>query len=532
MKRNRPIVAYSQHISRLKFLLLLCISVCSITILRGQDAIVRGERHGTAPNQVMRTLATVSLFDPMRAEDSTIEIRYELPKGTARRITRLQLLSSDSLAIRDLPDYRGRITYNVHAPIAEGTFRLTGEDVAGKRHFYIVADIDASPAHSQRDTLDIRVTDVLRNGLPLKKVEHQGETSRRIFRGYEALFVPGDDGSRNYRIPAILRTHNGTLIAVADKRKYNQGDLPEDIDIVLRRSEDGGETWSPAQTVIQGQGRGLGYGDAALVQTHNGRILMFFVGGIGMWQSTAEQPIRTYLCESTDDGRTWSTPRDITPSLFGAECSDEVRRHFLASFVASGQGLVLPNGRILFAAAMRENNNGFVLHNYILYSDDDGATWQVSDKAFARGDEAKLSLLPDGRILLSVRNQGGQEEGQRFFAISEDSGHSWTRTRTFEGIPDNGCNGAVLQVEHHGRKLMLHSLPGHPTKRVDGVIYVYDHDKSKWSHPLLINGGMSAYSDMTMIDKDTLAYFVEEDATMSLVLIRLSLDELLSDLTF
>ena len=99
-----------------------------------------------------------------------------------------------------------------------------------------------------------------------------------IFRE-QRIYAPGDYGSRNYRIPALVALEDGTLVMANDKRKYNEGDLPEDIDIVVRRSCDQGKTWSDPVTIAKGTGRKHGYGDPALVECENGDLLCMFVGG-------------------------------------------------------------------------------------------------------------------------------------------------------------------------------------------------------------------------------------------------------------
>lgn len=107
----------------------------------------------------------------------------------------------------------------------------------------------------------------------------------------QRLFAPGDYGSSNWRIPAILCLDDGTLLIANDKRKYNESDLPQDIDVVSRRSTDNGRTWSEPVTIAQGSGVGHGYGDPGLVQCANGDIICTFAGGNGFWQSTVDSPI-------------------------------------------------------------------------------------------------------------------------------------------------------------------------------------------------------------------------------------------------
>ena len=201
----------------------------------------------------------------------------------------------------------------------------------------------------------------------------------------QRLFAPGDYGSANWRIPALCALPDGSLLAVNDKRKFNEGDLPQDIDIVARRSTDNGRTWSEPVTIAEGKGMKKGFGDPAMVVTEKGEVVCVFVGGNGLWQSSAEDPLRSYVCRSNDGGVTWSKPEDITFQLWCKLALNPRCASYTASFFASGNGLRLTRGphkgRIMFATAMRRANE-WALDNFIVYSDDDGHSWQVSDCAF------------------------------------------------------------------------------------------------------------------------------------------------------
>ena len=137
--------------------------------------------------------------------------------------------------------------------------------------------------------------------------QRKGDTLTRT-----VIYQPGDYGSTNYRIPAIITAKDGSLVITTDKRKFNEADLPEDIDIVCNRSTDGGRTWSEPYTIALGTGVNHGFGDCALAWSNdeNG-LIAGFVGGPGLWYSTPSNPIRTYICKSYDNGQTWTEPEDI-----------------------------------------------------------------------------------------------------------------------------------------------------------------------------------------------------------------------------
>ena len=326
------------------------------------------------------------------------------------------------------------------------------------------------------------------------------------------LYAPGDYGSANWRIPAVLCLKNGSLVALCDKRKYNEGDLPEDIDIVSCISTDGGHTWSQPTTIAEGQGYKKGFGDAALVECDNDDIVCVFVGGNGLWASTESDPIHSYVCRSSDGGVSWSQPVDITAQLWGSQASNSSCHNYKASFFGSGNGLRLTrgdhSGRIMFAAAMcRKNAN--VLDNYVVYSDDNGNTWNVSNRAYAGGDEAKLMELVDGRLLISVR-----KNGERGYNISNDNGENWGSSSTWSSIIANACNGDMLRVMATDRgdscNLIVHSLPNSLNRENVSLFTSYDEGGS-WQHAMTLFDGPSVYSSLTMMPNNRIGILLEKN---------------------
>ncbi len=326
------------------------------------------------------------------------------------------------------------------------------------------------------------------------------------------LFAPGDYGSTHWRIPALLCLKDGSLLAVCDKRKYNEGDLPEDIDIVACRSIDGGRTWSEPVTIAEGQGYKKGYGDAAIVECENGEIVCVFVGGNGLWASTENDPIRSYVSRSTDGGQSWSQPEDITTQLWGSQASNSICRNYKASFFGSGNGLRLMrgahSGRIMFAAAMcRKTAN--TLDNFVVYSDDNGHTWQVSDRAYSGGDEAKLMELSDGQILISVR-----QSGARGYNHSSDGGLTWGTQGRWGEMTTNACNGDMLRVfatdQGDSINLLLHSIPN-SMQREDVSIFISRNEGDTWQDPFLLFDGPSVYSSLTLLPNHCVGVFLEKN---------------------
>ena len=345
------------------------------------------------------------------------------------------------------------------------------------------------------------------------EIEEPGVPEEDSIVYYEqCLYRPGDYGSTNWRIPAICCLNDGTLLAVCDKRKYNESDLPEDIDIVMRRSTDNGRTWSEPLTIAEGTGHKQGFGDAALVECENGDVVCVFVGGNGLFASSQADPIRSYVCRSSDKGLSWSEPEDITFQLWGDQATRPMCRNYRASFFGSGNGLRLTRGehagRIMFAAAMvRKNSN--VADNFVVFSDDNGLTWRVSQRAYEGGDEAKLMELVDGRVLISVR-----QTGARGYNYSSNGGLAWGTQGRWECMKSNACNGDMLRLAatDHGDScnILLHSIPNSMERR-DVSIYVSYDEGQTWQDPVLLFDGPSVYSSMTLLKNGSVGVLLEEN---------------------
>lgn len=329
------------------------------------------------------------------------------------------------------------------------------------------------------------------------------------------IYHPGDYGSVAYRIPAVITAKDGSIVIVTDKRKNNDGDLPQDIDIVCNRSTDGGLTWSEPYTIAQGTGYNHGFGDCALAWSNDDNgLIAVFVGGVGLWNSTPSEPIRSYKSYSYDNGQTWTEPEDITHFIFGDDCIIPEHQSWRASFFGSGNGLLTSTGRIMFVAAIREGS-AQSLNNYAVYSDDNGVTWQVSGRASTGGDEAKVTELVDGRILMSIRHSG-----KRWYNISEDGGLTWRlMTSSWNDIVAPACNGDLIRytsVEQGGNKnRLLHSVPL-GNSRTDVTVYVSYDEGETWPVKKTVVPYSSAYSSLCVMPDGTIGLYVEESPTNTL----------------
>lgn len=391
----------------------------------------------------------------------------------------------------------------------EGDFtcELNGSLLKGINYLWLTAKIADDAVEG--NFVDMSLLSIVTDEETCELKSHSPGGQREIILARTTLLRPGDYNSSNYRIPAVITAKDGSIVAFTDKRKYNNADLPEDIDIVCNRSTDGGHTWSEPITIAQGTGRFQGYGDAALVHSkdENG-LLAVFVGGQGLWTSTPSEPQGSYMVRSNDNGQTWTEPEDITHFIYGKDCEDPVRKNWYASFFGSGNGLLTSTGRIMFVVALRENS-GNTLYNYAVYSDDNGETWKVSGRASVGGDEAKVTELVDGRILMSIRHGGN-----RWYNISEDGGVTWQQTPSeWTDIVAPACNGDLIRyssVNNGGDKnRLLHSVPTGSSRKNVTVFVSYDEGET-WPTSRCIVPYNSAYSSLCVLPDNTIGLYVEE----------------------
>ncbi|MDL2222738.1 exo-alpha-sialidase [Bacteroidales bacterium OttesenSCG-928-M11] len=442
-------------------------------------------------------------------------------------ISRINIYSTGNINKFDWRDVSSATLLGSCQPSEEEiTCPLSGELIPGINYLWITYNIDEDA--KEGNAVDAEILSLSTENERFELIKSSEEGYRTILLSRQMLYSPGDYGSKNYRIPAIITAKDGSIVIATDKRKNNEADLPQDIDILINRSTDNGKTWSDPLTIATGTGYEKGFGDAGLVRTNeeNG-LLCIFVGGPGLFQSTPTNPIRTYISKSLDNGITWTKPKDITDQLYGSKCSDAERKNWYGSFCASGNGLLTRDGRIMFVSAVRETSGGS-LSNYVFYSDDNGETWNVSKRAMSGGDESKVVELNDGTILMSIRRQS---KGARYYTKSTDKGITWSKVSSWFQLIEPNCNGDIIRytstIDGYDKNRLLHSIPNHSSSRQNVSVFLsYDEGKT-WPIKKTICPGGSAYSSLTILPDGTIGAYVEEShfsEGYSLIFLNFTLD--------
>ncbi|MEU3951986.1 sialidase family protein [Streptomyces achromogenes] len=330
-------------------------------------------------------------------------------------------------------------------------------------------------------------------------------------------FRAGREGYASFRIPAVVATRTGTLLAFCEGRAGSAADHGH-IDIVLKRSTDGGRTWGPLQ-VAASNGTDLA-GNPAPVVLDTGRVLLVHVRAAG-WATEAAivrgqvpdaDGRRVWVQHSDDDGLTWSAPREIT-----GQVKTPGWRWYATT---PGHALQLTSGRILVPAnhtvpptgtdtgAEAKYNGG-----HCLLSDDRGETWYLgylddNTDGYVNVNETTAAELTDGRVYLNARNDS-PSPGNRADAHSPDGGRTLLKPfRPQAGLTAPVCQAAVLQLRDPD--LLLFSAPADPgNTRALMTIRVSRDGGTTWRPAYTADGLPAAYSDLVRVDRHTVGLLYE-----------------------
>ena len=346
----------------------------------------------------------------------------------------------------------------------------------------------------------------------------------------KALFVQGRGGYNNYRIPALLTTQEGTLLAFCEGR---EGGDSSDIDLLMRRSEDGGQTWSPRQ-VVWDQGRNV-CGNPCPVQDRDTGVIWLLLtwndstdSGRKLHNGTSKDTRRVYVCSSEDDGRTWSKPIEITATT--------KKKDWWWYATGPGVGIQLrqgPHKGRLVIPCDHTSKNGFASH--VIYSDDHGKSWQLGGLVSGGCNECQVVELADGMLMLNMRIQENGQ-GKRGIATSTDSGRTWSELRLDPVLVEPVCQASFLRytlASSDSRNRLLFSNPASAPppgqSRADRVKMTvrlsYDEGKT-WPVSRLLHDGPSAYSCLAVLPDGDIGCLYEGGKTRygEIVFARFSLE--------
>jgi sialidase-1 len=325
------------------------------------------------------------------------------------------------------------------------------------------------------------------------------------------VFQKGQDGYACFRIPAIVQSKAGSLLAFAEARKNSYSDTG-DIDLVLKRSEDGGKTWSEMITVW-GDGDNVCGNPTPIIDQITGRILLLSCWNSGkdhekeIIDQTSKDTRRVFVLSSEDDGKTWSSPKELTATV----------KHPDWTWYATGpcHGIQLQNrqykGRLV-APANHIVAGTKTYHSHIIYSDDRGETWNLGGVVGEHGgNESSVVELENGDLMLNMRNYNREESKTRSFALSSDGGETWSEMKYLSELIEPVCQGSTLNYTKNGKISgnLLFSNPASTDKREKMTVRLSKDNGKTWPYSYLVHPRPTAYSDLVNLSDGNIGLLYE-----------------------
>ena len=330
-----------------------------------------------------------------------------------------------------------------------------------------------------------------------------------------ALWTSGVDGYHTYRIPALAVTAAGTVLAFCEGRMGSMSDTG-DIDLLLKRSEDGGRTWVPAQTVWDDADNTCG-NPCPIVDRQTGVVWLLLTWNLGadreraIRDGTSRDTRRAFVTSSADDGRTWAPVRDITAEVKPADWT----------WYATGPGAGIQIERGPFAGRLvapcdhcrRPGDPGMGSH--AVYSDDHGKTWRLGGIApVAAVNECEVVERADGKLLLNMRNYE-RTVPVRQIAFSDDGGLTWKGQRFDRALIEPICQASIRRHSWpSGGKpgAILFSNPADEKERIRMTVRASFDEGETWPAANVLEPGFSAYSDLAVLPDGTILCLYESGA--------------------
>ena len=321
----------------------------------------------------------------------------------------------------------------------------------------------------------------------------------------QALYTGGSLGYNAYRIPTLLVTVNGTVLAFCEGRRHSISDDGA-IDLVLRRSYDAGKTWSE-QVIVYGEDEadGITIGNPCPVVDRDTGII---------WMAFSRNNRDVFMTHSSDDGRHWTEPVEIT--------ADVKKKSWGWYATGPGHGIQIAHGtykgRMVFPCDHTTRKGG---RSHVFVSDDHGQSFVLTRATGWGMNECEVVELTEERLLLSMRNSGKQ--GQRAFAISTNGGATWSEPALHPEVYCPECQSAILRYSWEPN-ILLYSGPGGPDRIEMTVRVSYDEGKTWPLSRRVKEEGGSGYSDLAVLPDGTIGCLYEAGWGKPIVFAKLPLD--------
>ncbi len=319
-----------------------------------------------------------------------------------------------------------------------------------------------------------------------------------------AVFTAGTDGYHTYRIPSVIVTPKGTVLAFCEGRKQGRGDAG-DIDLVLKRNSDAGKTWSKLQVVWNDADNTCG-NPCPVIDRDSGTIWLLLTHNLGkdteaqIIDRTSQGSRTAWVSKSTDDGVTWAKPVEITRDVKVPDWTWYATGPGVGIQTNSGR-LVIPCDNKVAGTKARQS--------HVIYSDDHGATWKLGGVVGPDCNESQIVELADGRLMLNMRTY--MANNRRLVATSSDGGLTFTKPVEDPTLIEPVCQASILRFSglRAGEKsVVLFSNPASTKREKLTVRASYDECKT-WPATRVLHDGPAAYSCLTVLPDGTIGCLYE-----------------------
>lgn len=333
------------------------------------------------------------------------------------------------------------------------------------------------------------------------------------------VFVAGQGDYHSYRIPALLKTPRGTLLAFCEGRVAGRGDAG-DIDLVLKRSFDGGASWGETQ-ILWNDGRNTCGNPCPVFDETTGRIHLLLTQNFGddteaqIKLNTARGTRTVWVCTSEDDGATWSQPQEITQQA--------KRQNWTWYATGAGVGIQLQHGPYAGRLVIPCDHGYYDAHGtrkdvqseygaHVIFSDDHGESWQIGGTLAPKMNECQVVELadPPGAMLIDMRSYLGK--ACRAQSLSTDGGLSWTIPKDVPTLVEPVCQASLIRHRwptESDTGLLLFSNPADAKKRISLTVRASDDDGETWPRSYGLHAGPAAYSCLAPLTHDAVGCLYE-----------------------
>lgn len=469
------------------------------------------------------------------AHNPILQVRITIPAGMHQQTITAIETNIDPSSLQDIqqidlfitgaePFSPQHLLASVQSPVSKQVFVIKEKVSPGVYHCWF--SIQLKPDANMDHLVELKCRQIIFNNKQTISVEQEPVSYKK--RIGVAVRKVGDDNVHTYRIPGIISTQKGTLLAVYDIRYDKSGDLPGNIDVGLSRSTNGGKSWEPMR-IIMDMGpphANNGVGDPAILfdpQTNKIWVAALWSKGNrsiagslpGLSPDSTGQLV---LVSSSDDGITWSAPKSITPQV--------KKPGWHLFFQGPGAGIAMKNGQLVFAAQYWDETK--IPYSTIIYSDDHGESWHGKIAGpKSNTTESQVVETTPGSLLLNMRDNRGSF---RSIATTSDFGKTWIEhASSYNALPDPVCMGSLIKstvwVKGEKKEVLFFSNPNTTSGRFNLTIKASTNLGVSWpkEQQILLDERLGfGYSCITPIDASSIGILYEGIRELYFVKVKVS----------